>query len=202
MNLLYPHRKWLALLIAALFLMTASSPGLRLLRAEATQHLADMRAAQGKTRQALHQLQDDIESVKKLEGQMDPAEAEKFLAPVDRMAAANALQQNAANMRLSHFTYNLSPEQKIKIDAPEAGPQELSLSTLTLSGDAPLDTDIYAFIDGLHHLLPGRVRLQQLSLERTDKADPHLTARNMHFEATLEWLSNHSKTMDIAVKEP
>jgi hypothetical protein len=190
MNFLNPHKYWIASLIVAALLIVLSEPMLNLLQDEAQKHLSDLRSQRAKTEQSLQQLENDIAETKKLSGQMGAAEVEKSLAPVDRLQAADVIEKQAAAARLTHVTYTLSPEQKVKITRADAGPQELALSTITIKADAPLDTDAYAFVGRLRGVLPGRLRPQALTLERIGAPDAAPAADNLHLTAVFEWLSN------------
>lgn len=201
MNYLTPHLRWIGLLTLAVTLTWASTPLLDRLHEIAAQRLIDARAARAAAEQSLHQLQDDIAAAEKLGGQIGIAEADRALIPADRIAAVTALERSAAALRLGHFTYTLEPEQALTVDAPGIVPQTLAVSTLTVSGEAPLDTDVYAFCAGARRFLPGRLRLQQLSVERTGSAAA-LEARNTRFTARFEWLSNGSAGAAVASAPP
>ncbi|HEU0117900.1 MAG TPA: hypothetical protein VFR09_04630 [Alphaproteobacteria bacterium] len=188
MNRIAPHIFWLGLLVCAVLLMAISTPILQYASEKANADLIKVRAESSKTSATLYQLQDDIAAVQKLSSEISSAEADQWLAPVDRLRVASLMEQQANETRLSHFTYTVAPEQRTSIETPGAGPQQLALSSITLSADAALDTDIYHFIDGLHAALPGRVRLQQMVIEKNGNGTPG--SPNLKLTATLEWLSN------------
>ncbi|MDX2027166.1 MAG: hypothetical protein SFW62_00865 [Alphaproteobacteria bacterium] len=189
MRFLYPHRFWLAVLACAVLLVAASNPLLQVLREKTSRYLSEVRTERMRAEEIVRQIDGDRETANALSGEMNEAELEKALAPIDRLRAAAVLERQAAVARLSRFTYTLSPEQKVTVTAPGAGPQELALSTITMSAEAPLDTSAYVFVEQLRQTLPGRIRPQQVMLERLDDAAP-LSASNLRLTATLEWLSN------------
>jgi hypothetical protein len=189
LSLLWPHRFWFALLAGSLALILTSAPLLRVAEDGAAKNLVQLQNKHDQTEQALHQLQDDVAAAQKLENEMTLSEAEQSLAPVDRLLAANAMEQEAEAAHLRGFSYTLSPEQKIKMEESVPEPQEVAVSTITLHGEAPTDSNIYGFISAMHDLLPGRIRLQQLSLSRIAN-DASVAAYNLRFNATFEWLSN------------
>ncbi len=186
MTFLYPHKYWLASLIFALAVILASSPVLQWAQDEATRHAVALHDERAKVEKELAQLEDDKAEVQKLSGQISAEEIEKSLAPVDRLQAADALEKAASADRLDHFTYTLAPEEKVTIKN-SAGTQELAVSTITIKADTPLDTDAWHFVEHLRGVFPGRLRPQQLTLERIG-TDP--AAENLHVTATFEWLSN------------
>ncbi len=194
---LWPHRYWLGLLAFAFVLTVASPPFLRMLTDEAIQNLSQVKAERMQAQQALHQMEGDFATVQGPESNMSAVEAEQFLAPVDRLRVATILEHAADEALVGHFTYTLSPEQKTTISGPEGTPQELAVSTITVGGDVPSDIYMYNFVEGMRRLLPGRLRVQQVSLERSGKEDAPLDAYNLRFTATLEWLSNGT-TKDMA----
>ena len=62
--------------------------------------------------------------------------------------------------------------------------------------DAPLDGDVFAFADHAAKLLPGRLRLVRLALDRNGDATA-LTASGIHAQIDFEWLSNGApKTLE------
>jgi hypothetical protein len=186
----YPHRGWIGVLTLAVIIGICNAPVLGLAQQRAGQKLAGLRAENAQTSQALRQLQDDIEAANKMKTEMDINEAESLLAPVDRLRAAQILEHRAAESRLIHFTYTLSPEEKVQIETADAGKQELATSKWTLAADAPTDTDAYAFIDAIIRTLPGRVTLHQISLQRTGAENAVISAANLHLTASGDWLSN------------
>ncbi len=182
------HRLWIALIVCAVAIMTGSGPLAGLLRKDAVRDLTMIQSARAKTGQDLKQLRDNVAAARKLAGEIDRAEAEQVLAPSDRLKAASMFENEAAQGRLSHFTYTLAPEERVAIDAG-GEKHDLAVSIITLSADAPDDVYIYSSLERMRQSLPGRARLQQLSISRPGNPDA-LAAQNVHFEATLEWLSN------------
>lgn len=190
MNLLAPHKFWLVTLILAIALIFGSAPLLGFLRAETAKKLADLRDEQVKTEAALGRLNDDIAATRKLSGQIGASEIEKSLAGVDRLQAVDMLEKQAAFARLDHFTYTVSPEQKWTVSDPALGTQAFALSSVSVKADAPLDTDVYRFVEDVRARMPGRLRLQAITLERAGDRDTPLAAENLHMTADFEWLSN------------
>ncbi len=190
------HRFWIILLAISITLITTSSPLLRVAEEKTSANLAHIKTQRVQAEQTLRQLQDDVAAAQKLGTQMTLSEAEQFLTPVDRLLAANELEHEAAVSHIQHFDYTLAPEQRMKKSSTLAEPQELFVSTVTISGEAPSDIDIYRFISRMPLALPGKLRLQQLSLDRMSK-ESAVSTYNVRFNATLEWLSNGT-TQDVA----
>jgi hypothetical protein len=165
-------------------------PVLGIAQQKASQKLAVLREDCDKTNKALSQLKEDIAATENLKTKIDESEIEKFLAPVDRLRAAQIMEHRAEEAHLTQFAYTLSPEQKTLVDTVGAGQQELATSKLTLTADVPTDTDAYLFFDCLRRTLPGRLVLHQLSLQRIGAADAPISAANLHMTASADWLSN------------
>ncbi len=190
MSFLSPHKLWIMTSVFAVALMFFSSPLLVFLRGKAARHLAEVQEDRTKTQQVLQRLDDDIATTQKLSGQIGADEIEKPLAPIDRLQASGLLERQADAARLDHFTYTLSPEQKVAINSTEMGAQELAVSTIAVKAEVPLDTDVNAFVQRVGSLMPGRLRLQSLTLEHTATAGTPPAADNLHMIANFEWLSN------------
>lgn len=196
MSLIYPHRLWITILAMALLMLLASSPLLAALQEHTAKKLTALKEERAGVEKSLHQLEIDIQAVKEISGEIGETEAKRLLAPIDRLWVAEVLEHEAATSRLARFTYNMSPEQVLVKNLSGGEPQELAITTIAITSEAPLDTDVYSFIENIRRTLPGRLRLQQLSLERLGKEDTTLGIYNVRFNATLEWLSNGSlKTM-------
>jgi len=84
---------------------------------------------------------------------MDATEMQRLLAPVDRLKVAAMLERQAQASHLRNFTYSLSAENKYT--GSGAGVQDLAQSDISLSAEAPLDGDIYAFIEQSGISCPG-----------------------------------------------
>lgn len=192
------HRLWVMLLALAILMAAVKAPLLGAAQTEAEQKLAALRTETDQATNALQQFSDDLTAIDKMKKIMDRREAELFLAPVDRLRAAAILEHRAAEARLSHFTYNILPEQKIRVDTIGAGPQELATSKMTLAADVPTDINASIFIDALRRTLPGRITLRTFSLQRINAP---LSDRNLHMTADIEWLSNGG-TKNLAEKNP
>lgn len=192
-DMMNPHKAWLGLLTFSLALLLTGSPLFQMAGDVAAQRLHAIQSQRAEAQKNLSQLRDDIETAQKLKNEMSLQEAEAFLAPVDRLQAASLLEEQAAALHVGNFTYTIAPEEKIKITAlPE--PQELSVSLVTLQGDMPGDNNVYHFVDSLRDILPGRLRLQQLSIERLGAESATLQPVNVRFSAKFEWLSNGTVT--------
>lgn len=189
MSLLWPHRFWFALLAISLALIFISLPLLRMAATTTVANLTELKTQQLHAEQTLQQLRSDTETAQKLQSEMTMSEAEQSLEPVDRLLAANIIEREADAAHIYSFSYTLAPEQKIKMAGLTTASQELAVSTITVRGEAPDDMSVYGFIDGMRGSLPGRVRLQQMSLVRSNKSEP-VSAYNLRFNATFEWLSN------------
>jgi hypothetical protein len=187
---LHPHRVWIALLALALIIAAGNAPLIGIAQKKTSDRLAALRAEADKSANTLRQLREDIATTERLKNQIGETEAEKSLAPVDRLRAAQILERRAAESRLTHFTYTLSPERKTPVDTVGAGTQTLATSQLTLMADAPTDIDAYIFIDAVRRALPGRLTLRQFTLTRIGAADAPIAAANLRLNATAEWLSN------------
>lgn len=191
MTVLRLHRLWLGLLLLAIAIIAGRAPVLDFAGNRAARDLAAIKDARVKTENDLQQLRDDVVAARKLGSEIDRTRADQVLAPTDRLKAAVMLEKEAAIMKIARFTYTLAPEERTAIDAGGAL-QNLALSAVTLAGNAPDDISIYNFITHLQHVLPGRARLQQVTITRSASAEVPLAATNVHFEAALEWLSNGS----------
>jgi hypothetical protein len=193
MNFWRAHTLWLGMLTVALIILTASGPALRLAHEAAQNHLSAMQTERKNAEQRLRQIEADMAAMQKLQAEMTESRVEKFLAPVNRLGLAEKLRQHGEHSHLSHFTASLAPERTEIVVTTDAGTQKLASSMLTLTADAATDTDIYAFMARLPYLLPGRVRIQQLTLERK-QADDHtpFNDANIHVGITCAWLSNGS----------
>jgi hypothetical protein len=66
---------------------------------------------------------------------------------------------------------------------------EGTLAVVQGAPDAPLAIDAYSFIEDVLARMPGRLRLQSLTLERLGDNAP-LATENLRMEADFEWLSN------------
>jgi hypothetical protein len=191
---LRPHRLWLGLLALAIALLVGSGPALRYAQDIAAHHLAELRAKSAQASQNLHQLEDDVATARRISGQIDNATATEVLAPVDRLQAAALLEREAAAAHLQHFTYTLDPEQRFATES-DGFKQDLATSDIAVAADVSLDTDGIAFIEHIGHSLPGRVRVKELSFERIGGANAAPATVNLRFKATLEWLSNGTRTV-------
>ncbi len=182
-----PHQTWISLLGGALVLLFAG-PALVGQMERSTQHsAAEIVAERLELQESATRFHDDMQLSNRPEGQMSADEITRLLAPIDRLQAVAGLERQAASAQLSHFTYALSPEQKPKTAI--LGANNLTESHITMSADAPLDTDVTAFIKSLNYVLPGRVRLQQFTLTRSNP-DAALSLANVHMDAVVEWVSN------------
>jgi len=189
MKALYPHRWWLALLVFAIAVMAGSGPLLHLARVKAAHNLAEAQTERVQAEQNLRQLRADVAAARALNRQIDRAQAEQVLAASDRLKAATMLESEASQARLSHFSYTLSPEAHVSLSAG-GEMQDLATSTIALAADAAEDQSVYAFIERVRRGLPGRVRITQMTITRSNEYGRPLAALNVHFEANLEWLSN------------
>jgi hypothetical protein len=185
-----PHRLWLMLAAVAL-LVLAGLPVARYLAEGEAGQAARIAAARQQDERALRRIEEDLLAARDLKNNLGAGEIARLLAPADRLQAAARLEQAAQAARISHFTYTLAPERQSRVDSA-AGPQELALSTVTLAGDAPLDTDIYRFVARAREMLPGRAKLKQLSVMRLGNPP---AAANVHMEAVFEWLSNGAQSV-------
>lgn len=185
-----PHRVWIGLLALAIIIGFSQAPVLGLAQLKAEQKRTALHNENNRTTQALAQLQEDIAAAEKMKNEIAVDEAEKFLAPVDRLRTAQILEHRAAEARLTHFTYTLSPEEATQVETIGSGKQQLATSKFSLSADAPTDTDTYVFLDAIIKTLPGRVTLRQMSLQRIGVPDAPISEANLHLTASGEWLSN------------
>ncbi len=176
----------------AALIFFAGSPVLRARDAAAHLHLAELQAERDVLLSSLRQIEEDNAEAVRISATMDRQNAEKALAPVDRLQIVGALEKQAERARLSRFTYILSPEEPVRIRPSGAESHNLAQSEITLTADASLDTDVYAFIEHAQRLLPGRVALTHLLIERKGGADEPMASPGLHMSAVFEWLSNGS----------
>jgi hypothetical protein len=182
---LRPHRWWLGMLVLSVTIMAGSGPLCDTLREKALQNLAQIKTSRAKVEQDLQQLRDDVTAAHKLSAQIDGVRAEQVLAPVDRLKVAEKLEQEASG--IEHFTYTVTPEEHVTITSG-GEKQDLASSTVTLAGEAADDVKIYAFLERVRQLLPGRARLKKFVIaRRTGTLGP---TANVRFDAAFEWLSN------------
>ncbi|MGE3623062.1 MAG: hypothetical protein AB7H77_04200 [Bdellovibrionales bacterium] len=183
------HRGWMALTGFSLVLLCGSGPALHFARGEIEHSRTEIGQARRAAEQILRQLRDNVATARKLAGQIDSRQADQILARVDRLKSAAFFEKEAAAFGLKEFTYTLSPESTVMHNSGGEA-QELALSRLELAGDAADDIHVYRYIDHIRARLPGRLRITGLTLGRLPVAlSP---ASNVHFQATLEWLSNGS----------
>jgi hypothetical protein len=184
------HRVWMWMLVLAVVIGAGGSPALNLARQKAEQTRISLLKENEKSEQALRQLRDDIAAAEKMKTVIDDDAAKKSLAAVDRLRAAQILEQRAAEANLTRFAYTVSPEEKTFIDTVGAGRQELATSKWTVTADAPTDIDVFVFLDAISHTLPGRVTLRALSIQRIGENEALISDANVHLTANGEWLSN------------
>jgi hypothetical protein len=198
MKRLAPHRNWILALSAAFVLMAGSNPLLRYMQDKMTLKQTERAEEQQRLAQNLQQLRDDAATAQKLSEAMDTSVVETMLAPVDRIQITARLETLARGARLSSFTYTLSPEQPFKPDGEEIEPDGIMQSDLTLQADAPQDGNVFRFIENLQQALPGRARLQRLSVERINANDKTpLATANVRMNAALHWLANGSRKTEV-----
>ena len=186
------QRRSAALLGMAIALLAGGLPLLHWAQGSAAREATQTAAAMAKTEEAQRQLQSNIAAAHELAGRISEADVVRLLAPIDRLQTAGVLERQATAARLTHFTYTLAAERKdIAVVTGEATPG-LVVSAITITADAPLDTDVFAFLAGLQTALPGRLRVVQMMLARTGDGRQPVAASNVHVEARLDWLSNGS----------
>jgi hypothetical protein len=198
---LRPHRLWLGLLALALATGFGSAPAIGIIQNRQQAKLLNLRADYDRTHHELEQLRADIAATDKLKSQIGTAEAEKSLAPVDRLRVAQTLERRAAESHLENFSYTLSPERKTPVETVGAGRQDLATSQLTLTANVPTDIDGYIFFDTLRRSLPGRLTLREISLERIAAVDAPLSSANLKLSVSGEWLSNGA-SQNLAEQAP
>ncbi len=185
-----PHKTWIAALIAAALIAAASTPLFGLAQRKAAIKLTTLRKETAKTNEALRQINEDKIAIENMKNKIDVNAAKKYLRPVDRLRAAQILEDRAAESRLTGLSYTLSPEQKTDINTPGAGKQALARAQWTIAADAPADTDAFAFLDSLGRALPGRIELREMNLRRLGGKDSQISEANVRLTASGEWLSN------------
>lgn len=189
-HVLKPHRGWMLLLLLSLGLILVIHPALRFAHKTLQAHLNQVEAETAQTEQAITQLQGDIATAQNLAGEMSIEQAEQSLLPIDRLQAASALEELANSARLRNFSYGFTPEQAVPDDNKKQEQDDLYISTITVSGEASSDVAVTQFLEAMRSILPGRVRLQQFTIERLAKNNIPLASYNVRFSARLEWLSN------------
>lgn len=185
-----PHARWIGIFGLAVLIGMLSGPMLGLVQRSANQKHDALKAENERLSEALRQLQEDTAAAEKMKADIDLPSARKFLAPADRLRAAKIVESRAYEARLSNLSYTLSPEQKAVFETPGSGKQELATSRLTLTADAPVDTNAYVFLDALSRTLPGHLTLREIKLQRLGKAGAPVGKANIRFSATADWLSN------------
>jgi hypothetical protein len=157
---------------------------------KAEESRADIRRDKEQAADALRQLKEDAVAAQSMKNEIDVASAKKYLEPTDRLRAAQTLERRAAEFGLTNLAYTMGPEQKVSHQTVASGAQEVALSLITLSANAPSDTDVYAFFDALSRTIPGRVSLREISLQRLNGVDAPIAEANVRLDAQADWLSN------------
>ncbi len=191
-----PHRLWIGLLALALTIGASHATILALAQSKAEKKLSSLKLDYQKTSRALQQLEEDIAEAERMRTEMDLSDAEKFLAPSDRLRTAQLLERMAAESRLTRFNYALSPEQKTTIETLTGSMQEFATSKWNLSADAPTDVDAFVFLDEMAAQIQGSVTIREVSLDRLGSKDSPIASANVRLMANGDWLSNG------AVKNP
>jgi len=188
MKALRPHVPWLAAFCAACVLLTATDPLSEKARAIFSDKIRQAENMKSEAERSLQFLRADANTARALSREVTAGEVEAFLAPTDRLQIAARLEQLAAGHRLSRLVYAFSPEKSF-VPPPSAPDAEgLSESVLTLEADAPHDVEVFRFLEEARKLLPGRACMKNLTIELL----PRLAAANVHFSASIDWLSNGS----------
>ncbi|SDF75236.1 hypothetical protein SAMN05216241_102227 [Limimonas halophila] len=88
-----------------------------------------------------------------------------FLAPQDRLAAGDLLEQLAVETDLNSVDYTFAAARRAPLGRGDDGPA-LAATPLDIQVQASFDQDIFAFLDKLRDQLPGYVVLRQGSMQR------------------------------------
>ena len=184
------QRLWIGGIVLAVIIGVVSAPLLDASQKKEAQRLEELRKRTETDDLALRQLNEDIAATEKLKTQLKAADVAKAMPPVDRLRVAEILERHAAESHLTHFIYTLSPEEKTVVDTIGAGKQTLASSKLSLSADAPTDTDAYQFIETLRRAFPGRLAFQDVSVQRIGAEATTISNANIHLTASGDWLSN------------
>jgi hypothetical protein len=169
--------------------LLAAAPALYVQHQKTAADLVNTITERQKAETTLAQLRSDGDAARQIRGRINVEEARRLLAPVERLTVAAGIERAASSFHMKHFTYTMAPEKTAKIDDAD-GTQNLALSSISLGAEAPSDAGIYQFITQLGHVLPGRLRVTDMEIERIGDANAALTSSNVRFKATLEWLSN------------
>ncbi len=175
------HGPWMGVLLLALALaLTAHAYGVKTEArlAAKTAHLTQQ-IKKNKAAKAL--LEEDARRTKELQASLSPDAMAQLLQPADRRAFLNHLDTLAHTARLQHLAYTLSPATFDALNATQS-------ATLSLEADAPLDTDLRAFLDRLTHSAPGKLDWQRLQITRLDTRDG-ARPLNLHLVASALWLA-------------
>lgn len=181
------HRGWALLLLSGLALMAVAPPLIKIQADDAARTSKSLAADWAQLQETSRRFHDDVTLAHKQDGQIDAKTIDRLLAPVDRMQTGAALEQLAVADHLSHLSYTLQPEHKVEFDTVGAG--DMAESEITFAADAPLDGNVYQFVDDMSRSLPGRVHVRRLQLARLD-ADKPLSQSNIHIEASALWVYN------------
>lgn len=141
-----------------------------------------------KTKQSLMQAREDITQLLQLRGQMNDEEIEKILTPVDRVQVINAIENLSASYSIEHFLHTLSQQQKTFENSQIKNGVILAESKLILEGDALKEADFYGFMDKLHQIVPGRLMLQQFTVDRRSDSSDLTPDTGVHMMATFDWI--------------
>jgi hypothetical protein len=98
-----PHKVWMCLLALAFVVGAGNAPFLGLAEEKAEHKRIELQKENEKTAEALRQLREDIADAEKMKTEIDGDAATRYLAPVDRLRAAQILEHRAAEAHLTHF---------------------------------------------------------------------------------------------------
>jgi len=191
MKELRPHIGWLLALIGAFILIVGLDPARHYAYEMTGQKQKELSSDHERLALNLRQLRDDAALAERLSKDINANDVEKYLAPSNRLEAVAMLDPLAFDSRLSNFSYTLSPEQPYKSPDDGSDMRGIVQSSLTLQAEAALDNDTYRFLENLPRVLPGRLRLEKLSVERIKLN--LFEATNVRMTAVFEWVANESR---------
>jgi len=179
-----------ACLMTAFFLLVIGLPILAYLQEGLNQNAQRLNVDINKTKQMLALKRDDVLQVLELRGELGDINIEKILLPTHALEEISSLKQLANTFSLTDFNYTLSRETKLPLDNEIAPVPPLVERTLSLKFNAALDQDAYAFVNKVRFSLPGRARLQELTIEHRQNNSSDNEMNDTQVSATFSWLYN------------
>ena len=132
-----------------------------------------LKAEVARLRTALNQSQADYEFVVNGKERYEALIAGTKLVPHARRAAVRQLQSLASTFGLSTLNYNFKASNtlapNVVANQPASTAFRVNVEDVELTVGAPIDGNIYKFVDGLALDFPGSIVVQEISLDRASQ---------------------------------